>query len=196
LAAQAKEFGTASATAAAMRDLRRLPPSMTIPAIRQEPASKQDQILCMALAMYHEARGESETERLAVAQVIYNRAVHTDSTICATVWADSGSQFQWVRSIAVIVPRELSAWQAVQNSALRFARRRPVDGTHGATNFYNPALCSPNWANDGQPTILLHQVFLRIDGKYTGKASGNDPISQLDQFGRRRPSRFYASATQ
>ena len=193
LPAAAKGFDLNLSTIAATDDLRRLPANTIIPAIRQEGLVKQDQILCLALAMYHEARGETEAERLAVAQVIYNRAVHTDATICATVWADNGSQFQWVKSSATIVPRELSAWEAVQYSAVRFAHHRPVDNTHGATNFYNPALCSPNWANDGQVTVLLHQVFLRIHGRFTGKASGTDPISQVDQLGRLPPTRSYAS---
>ena len=162
---------------------------------RQESSLKHDQILCLALAMYHEARGESEAERLAVAEVVYNRAVHTDSTICGTVWADNGSQFQWVKSSDTIVPRELAVWQAVQFSALRFARHRPTDSTHGATNFYNPLLCSPDWANEGRVTVSLRQVFLKIDGKYTrstGKLSATDPISQVDRMGRLPPTRLYA----
>jgi N-acetylmuramoyl-L-alanine amidase len=194
LPAVAKENDIAVSMNGAVNDLRRLPVNTIIPAIRQRASVEHDQILCLALAMYHEARGEPETERLAVAQVIYNRAVHTDSTICATVWADHGSQFQWVKSTGAIVPREQSAWEAVQVSALRFARHRPVDNTHGATNFYNPALCSPNWANDGRVTVTLRQVFLRIDGKngpFAGKASSTDPISQVDQLGRRRPTRVY-----
>ena len=196
LPASAEEHDAAVSTIAATNDLRRLPASTIIPAIRQEGSLKHDQILCLALAIYHEARGESEAERLAVAQVIYNRAVHTDSTVCATVWADNGSQFQWVKSSATIVPREQSVWEAVQGSAVRFARRRPVDTTHGATHFYNPELCSPNWANDGHVTVALRQVFLRIDGKnsrFGGKASATDPISQVDQLGRRRATRSYAS---
>jgi Cell Wall Hydrolase len=121
--------------------------------------------------------------------------VHTDSTICSTVWADNGSQFQWVKSSATVVPREISVWESIQYSALRFARHRPIDSTHGATNFYNPALCSPEWANDGRVTVSLRQVFLRIDGKYSrfiDKASATDPISQVDQLGRLRPTRSYA----
>lgn len=194
LPAAAKDYDVTSATTAAIDDLRRLPVSSIIPAIRQEGSAKHDQILCLALAMYHEARGETEPERLAVAQVIYNRAEHADSTVCATVWADHGSQFQWVKSSATIVPREPAVWEAVQNSAVRFARHRPADNTHGATHFFNPALCSPNWANEGHVTIALRQVFLRIDGKnsrFSGKASAADPISQLDQLGRLRPTRSY-----
>jgi spore germination cell wall hydrolase CwlJ-like protein len=191
----AKEYNAAASTIAAANDLRRLPASSVIPPIRQESSLKHDQILCLALAMYHEARGESEAERLAVAEVVYNRAVHTDSTICGTIWADNGSQFQWVKSSDTIVPRELAVWQTVQFSALRFARHRPTDSTHGATNFYNPLLCSPDWANEGHVTVSLRQVFLKIDGKYTrstGKLSATDPISQVDRMGRLPPTRSYA----
>lgn len=193
LPASARENDAAISANAALDDLRRLPADTIILGIRQETATKRDQILCLALAMYHEARGEAEAERLAVAHVIYNRALHTDATICATVWADRGSQFQWVKSSATIVPRELPVWESVQTSALQFAHHRPADSTHGATNFYNPALCSPDWANEGHATVSLHQVFLRIDGRFTGKASATDPISQIDQLGRIRPTRFYTS---
>ena len=181
-----------ASTTIALSELRLLPPNTIIPAIRQQGSMAKDQILCLALAMYHEARGETENERLAVAQVIYNRAIHTDSTICATVWAENGSQFQWVKSTATIVPKETRVWQAVQYSAVSFARHRPADKTRGATNFYNPALCSPNWTDAGKETVRLHQVFLRIDGRFTGRASATDPISQVDQLGRLRPSRTYA----
>lgn len=132
---------------------------------------------------------------MAVAQVIYNRALHTNSSVCATVWADRGSQFQWVRASAGIVPREPAAWEAAQAGALRFARHRPPDATHGATNFFNPALCSPDWAKTGRVTMQMGQVYLRTvewSGRAADKASAADPISQLDRFGRRRPTRAYA----
>jgi len=198
LPAMAKPYAATSvSTDDAATDLRRLPPGTIIPAIRWESAVKHDQILCLALAMYHEARGESENERLAVAQVIYNRALHANASVCATVWADHGSQFQWVRSSATIVPRETAAWEADQDSAVRFARHRPLDITHGATNFFNPALCSPDWAKAGRVTVSMRQVFLRLDGgndRSTPKASAADPVSQLDRFGRRLPTRRYLSA--
>lgn len=176
-------------------DLKRLSATTILPAIRQEGSVRRDQILCLALAMYHEARGETEGERLAVAQVIYNRALHSNASVCNIVWADNGSQFQWVKATSTIVPREPSAWAAIQNSALRFARHRPADTTHGATNFFNPELCSPSWAKGGQVTVLLRQVFMRLDGKkerFAGKVSVSDPISQLDELGRRRPTRAYS----
>jgi spore germination cell wall hydrolase CwlJ-like protein len=180
----------------ASNDLRRLPENTIIPAIRHQASLQRDQILCLALAMYHEARGETEAERVAVAQVIYNRALHTDSTVCATVWADNGSQFQWVKASATIVPREQSAWLAVQDSAIRFAQHRPVDTTHGATHFYNPVLCAPNWATSGHVTLAMRQTFLRIDNsRFAGRTSTTDPVSQLDQYGRRHPTRNYGGTS-
>ncbi|HEX3575022.1 MAG TPA: cell wall hydrolase [Rhodopila sp.] len=181
-------------SAAAANVLRRLPPDTIIPGIRWQSAAERDQILCLALAMYHEARGETEAERTAVAQVIFNRALHTNASVCATIWAGHGSQFQWVKASDTLVPRESAAWKADQDSALRFARHRPADTTHGATNFFNPALCSPGWSKAGHVTMLLHQEFLRIDGwdgRFANKASSEDPISQRDQSGRLRPTRSY-----
>ena len=196
LPAVAKADNAAGLTSAASSDLRRLPASMILPALRRQGSAQRDQILCLALAMYHEARGETEAERVAVAQVIYNRAVHTNTSVCATVWADHGSQFQWVKSSATVVPREAAAWQSIQVSAMQFARHRPVDKTHGATNFFNPALCSPGWAKSGQVTVSMRQVFLRIDG-WNGpgadRTAAADPLSQLDQYGRLRPTRTYAA---
>jgi N-acetylmuramoyl-L-alanine amidase len=195
LPAVAAAAAPAEPMTAASADLRRLPASMIIPAIRREGAMQADQILCLALAMYHEARGETEAERVAVAQVIYNRALHTNASVCATVWADGGSQFQWVRAIGRLVPRELSAWEAAQAVALRFARHRPADNTHGATNFFNPALCSPDWARSGRVTVQMRQVFLRTEGwggRPADGATAADPISQLDRSGRLRPTRRYA----
>jgi spore germination cell wall hydrolase CwlJ-like protein len=194
LPAAAKTYAAVEPAHDAADDLRRLPADTIIPAIRQEGVIKRDQILCLALAMYHEARGESENERLAVAQVIYNRALHANASVCSTVWADNGSQFQWVRSSGTIVPREISAWEAVQSSAVRFAHHRPSDITHGATNFFNPELCSPDWAKAGRVTVSMRQVFLRLDGtsgRFAGTAPGGDPISRLDRFGRILPTRVY-----
>ncbi len=135
---------------------------LIIPPLRLAPQAMRDQTLCLALAMYHEARGAGEAERIAVAQVIANRAQRTGASICATIWADRGSQFQWVKGGITIMPRELTIWQSVQNDAVAFIAHRPPDLTRGATLFYNPALAAPNWIKRGaQVTLCLHQVFLR-----------------------------------
>ena len=73
---------------------------------------------------------------------------------------------------------------------------RPTDGTPMEQRiFIIPSFCSPEWGHHGQVTVSLRQVFLRIDGRYTrstGKASGTDPISQIDRMGRLPPTRSYA----
>jgi spore germination cell wall hydrolase CwlJ-like protein len=145
----------------AIRDI----PSQTIIAdIQRQPHAMHDQTLCLALALYHEQRELSQgTDRLAVAQVIYNRAKQTDSSVCATIWALHGSQFQWVKYIGDLTPREIAVWQHIQDDAVAFVRHRPADITSGATLFYNALLVRPAWANNGQVTIRLSHTFIRVE---------------------------------
>lgn len=146
----------------AYRALRSLPTASIIPAIRLLTLAQHDQHLCLALALYHEAR-DAETDRLAVAHVIYNRMHDSGLSVCATVWEDNGSQFQWVKRTADLIPREISVWQAIQTKVMTFMQRPTKDMTHGATHFYNAALVSPAWAHAGQMTIKLRHTFIRLD---------------------------------
>jgi spore germination cell wall hydrolase CwlJ-like protein len=131
-----------------------------IPAIQRQSWSKRNQELCLALAIYHEARG-AENDQLAIAHVIYNRMKQTGYSVCATVWADGGSQFQWVRHD--VTPHELASWRIIQTLALGFMRHPSVDITYGATHFYNAKAVSPAWAHDGHVTMKLHHTFIRMN---------------------------------
>ena len=55
----------------------------------------ENQLECMALNIYHEARGEEPLGQVAVAQVVMNRVQHDwfPDTICDVVY--QGSQFSW-----------------------------------------------------------------------------------------------------
>jgi spore germination cell wall hydrolase CwlJ-like protein len=54
-----------------------------------------ESILCLALALYHEARSETIDAQLLVAEVIMNRVKHEDfpATICEVVYQPK--QFAW-----------------------------------------------------------------------------------------------------
>lgn len=65
--------------------------------VRQETFKRQ--LECLAMNIYHEARGESYEGKLAVATVTMNR-VNIDkfpSTVCGVVWqaTNKGCQFSW-----------------------------------------------------------------------------------------------------
>jgi N-acetylmuramoyl-L-alanine amidase len=109
-----------------------------IPDIQGASESERNEMLCLALNIYHEARGENARGQWAVGFVTLNRvkrAIWGDS-VCAVVWAKS--QFSWtIRGMRTLVPREVNAWQEAQRKAyMLFSNQNADDPTDGATNFY------------------------------------------------------------
>ena len=113
-----------------------------IPEIQGAGSEDANEMLCLALNIYHEARGEQARGQWAVGFVTLNRVkrhIWGDS-VCAVVWAKS--QFSWtVRSVGTLVPREVNAWQEAQRKAyMLFSGQHADDPTDGATNFYLASL--------------------------------------------------------
>jgi len=71
-----------------------------------------DAILCLALAIFHESRGEPIKAQYAVAEVVHNRSKHKDfpDTYCKVV--TQKSQFSWYKSSKDLKPpkHERDAW--------------------------------------------------------------------------------------
>jgi spore germination cell wall hydrolase CwlJ-like protein len=67
--------------------------------------------MCLALALYHEARGESRQAQLMVARVIINRveSKRWPSSVCGVVMEDQ--QFSFVRNGKVPNTKDQDAWQ-------------------------------------------------------------------------------------
>jgi len=114
--------------------------------------------LCLAQAIYHEARGESREGQLAVANVIINRAMSKKypSTICGVVFqnADKGRykcQFTFACDGRSDGGTERAAW----NRSIKMAEAAFHDFQHGRTPdvlpksalFYHTTNVSPNWSN-------------------------------------------------
>ena len=88
-------------------------------------------LMCLALTIYHEARGEPTVGQEAVAEVVINRAKQRDKSICEVVYEPN--QFSWSNKKGVPKPNE--SW----NSSVKLARDY-VDGkqtsiTNGAEYF-------------------------------------------------------------
>jgi hypothetical protein len=145
----------------AQRALQHIPAKLIIPEVKKEFWSVKDQTLCLSLAIYHEARGIPLHEQIAVALVIRNRARLANTSICSIIWAENGSQFQWVRH-ARLTPREIGVWDDIQANAVDFLRHPPVDFTHGATHFYNPSTVTPIWGDPSKVTLRLQHVYLAL----------------------------------
>jgi len=102
---------------------------------------------CMTLNIYHEARGEPIQGQLAVGNVVINRVDDSNypNTICGVVY--DRKQFSWYwdgksdkinNRMDFLVAAELS---------LMLLAGYIGDNTNGAIYYYNPSIVQPRWAN-------------------------------------------------
>lgn len=131
------------------------------------PFDMEDSLDCLALNIYHEARGEPEEGRLAVAQVVMNRVSHQrfPDDVCAVVkqggeWPRSRCQFSWWcdgRSDRVSDP---SAMADIRDLAKAVLKGRETDPSNGAL-WYHADHVAPAWRKDFEkgPTIGRHIFY-------------------------------------
>lgn len=109
-------------------------------------------LLCLAINIYHEARGEMIPGQYGVANVTMNRA-KSDDDICRVV--TQKAQFSWTQKLVTKqggkfvlkrsgYPRDEVAWARAQRIAAYAMSNRHIDFTQGAT-FYHAAYVSPAW---------------------------------------------------
>ncbi|MGB3338719.1 MAG: cell wall hydrolase [Devosia sp.] len=113
---------------------------------------------CLAQAIYHEARGESEVGQLAVANVIVNRARSGKfpSTICGVIYqnAEKGyhrCQFTFACDGRSDAPGERRAWarsaSLAQDVYAEFALGEAVGAIPGSALYYHTTNVSPSWSH-------------------------------------------------
>lgn len=101
-------------------------------------------LLCLALAIYHEARGESYRGKVAVAHVIMNRAEMKEKNACE-VLKESG-QFSFVKNGRAPRPRETKEFSKSLEIAETIVEGTSLDPTKGSTNFWAVKTKEPEWA--------------------------------------------------
>jgi len=115
-------------------------------------------VLCLAMNIYGEARGEPLEGQIAVAQVTLNRVAHPDypDTVCAVVFQEN--QFSWTRKQLLI--REPKAAMTSFLLAGTILIAPPEDVTQGATHFLSGNRF-PDWADQMTQvaTIGNHRFF-------------------------------------
>lgn len=127
--------------------------------------------LCLALNVYHEARGEPPIGQKAVAYVTLRRANFDESKVCDVVFAPK--QFSWAnpltqagkderaRIASRFMPTDPDAWARAKRVALRAIDGRAIDFTGGADHYYNPTKASPSWRRAMKLTATIgNHVFM------------------------------------
>lgn len=124
-------------------------------------------IICMALTIYHEARGEMIPGQYAVAQVLWNRADANRQQVCKEAFAPK--QFSWAnrgvsregqgwRLAPRHVPKDQHAWWVAQRIAKMVMQGVP-DFTRGAANHYHAVYVQPTWRTS---MVKTHRIGRHI----------------------------------
>ncbi len=124
--------------------------TLVVPAMSQdEPALVMGEELgCLAMNIYHEARSEETSGKLAVAAVTKNRVISNEypSTICEVVW--QAKQFSWTSlKVKYHVIDDADAWVESLRIAGLFMRGTPRSEAGDATH-YHATRVKPSWSVD------------------------------------------------
>lgn len=115
-------------------------------------------VTCVALNVYHEARGEPLAGQYAVALVTLNRATISREGVCREVYRPH--QFSWTRGRRHAWVHG-AAWQTARRVARETLAGAVVDMTRGAT-YYHAVTVHPYWRHHVTPTCRLGQhIFYR-----------------------------------
>lgn len=145
--------------------------SSTLLASTKSELNEKKELRCLALNIYHEARGEPTQGQLAVALVTMNRVYSKKypGTVCRVVW--QRRQFSWTHDGRSDRPRDKAAWKKSMKMAkfvynkygsLRHQARNALDITKGALHYYAPRFANPYWAEMKDVTVRVGEhVFLK-----------------------------------
>ena len=139
---------------------------------RPTPGDAREEIACLALNIYHEARGEPDEGKLAVSHVVMNRVASErfPGTICEVVRQGgelrrNRCQFSWWCDGRSDVPDDEQEWLRSTQVALAVYWGRSQDPTEGAL-WYHADYVKPAWRKDfiRGPKIGRHIFYWPQDG--------------------------------
>lgn len=134
-----------------------------------------EQTICLAQNIYHEARGEMIDGQIAVSNVVINRVKSKQfpNDICSVVYQRNQieiidkvlkllripafCQFSWTCDpISNDSYKDSESWKNSQSLAQEIVQGTHDDLTNGATHYFNPMkVPTPHWANVYKKTIVI-----------------------------------------
>lgn len=114
-------------------------------------------LMCLALNVYHESRGENFKGQYAVAQVTMNRADDDPRRVCSVVYEPK--QFSWTGKWHPKPKGE--AWDNAKTVAGLALNQAFPDYTNGATHFHVKSV-HPTWRSKLKRTVVIgSHIFYR-----------------------------------
>lgn len=116
-------------------------------------------LICLALNVYHEARGEPHLGQKAVAFVTVNRSEHKNE-ICDIVYATN--QFSWTRNKKrKKINKDSQEWKDALELSRKVLAQKVSDPTKGATHFHNTKV-KPKWRKElKKVTKIGNHIFYK-----------------------------------
>lgn len=141
--------------------------ALALPQIDEQRLS-DDPLVCLALTLYWESRGESDLAQKAVGHVVMNRvnAAGYPSDVCSVVTQhgpEPPCQFSWWCDGRSDTPQDHTEWWRAFRNALEVYANPDADPTAGALYFHRKDL-RPAWARAkvGRARVFGGHVFFRL----------------------------------
>lgn len=138
--------------------------STVIENINALPSDIAQELICLSLNIYHEARGSLQQDQISTAFVALNRtkSIIFPDTVCNVVWqyyttrkGKYVAQFSWTRDGAPDKPRTQSSWIVAQKLAYIAYFGGTPDPTSGRLNYYAHKIVHPSWAWRAKNKIVI-----------------------------------------
>lgn len=113
-------------------------------------------LLCLAMTIYMESRGEPENGQVAVGYTVINRVEHNRSTKVCTV--ANSKEYTWNKKAKV---KDFEAFKKCKELAARILTKSIKDPTYGATHFHHKRI-KPEWRKQMIKTLAVgHHIFYK-----------------------------------
>ncbi len=136
--------------------------TLTAPAYAGTSYVSSDAVRCLALNLYHEARGEEPIGIIAVGNVVINRVYnkHFPNDVCSVIKQGGERrhrcQFSWWCDGRSDKAKDKKAWRDMLIYAQLILSRRLADPTNGAL-FYHATYVYPYWSKEREHSVTLGQ---------------------------------------